>query len=131
MTDFKKGDFILVCHNAHTAWRLAIFHGWTHDHSMVEVELYDTDGSLHRYAQWKQLPAVLRPGGQFMVSADGGRAPTKIHDSFNAACTEAKRLIEERDAHRTRVLRLERTYACKRVAVEESNDGLRQTRTRS
>ena len=57
-----------------------------------------------------------------MVSAVGDVAQRKVHDTFESACTEAKRLIEEQGASRVHVLRLERTYTCKRVAVEDEND---------
>ena len=121
--DFKKGDFILVRHNTTTPWRLAIFHGWTCGHSMVEVYLFGFTGGLHRYRLWQPLPASAEPnGGEWMVSVAGGAAPRKVHSTFESACTEAKRLIEELDADRTCVLRLERTYICKRIAVEEETE---------
>ena len=123
MTDFKKGDFILVRPNTSTAWRLAIFHsfhGFVYEQGAVKVMLHDVGPELHIYKLWKPLPTSTKPNkDKWMVSADGRHAPSHIHDTFSEACAEAKRLIEDRNARRTRVLRLERTYVCKRIAVEE------------
>ena len=121
--DFKRGDLILVRHNTAVPWRLAIFHNWTSGHSLVEAYLYDFDNSFHRYKLWRPLPTLVRRNeGKWMVSADGRRAPSFIHNTLTEACAEAKRLIEEKGVHRTRVLLLERTYVCKRIAAIEDDN---------
>ena len=123
LDDLKPGDLILVRDDACSAWRVA----WLrrNDEEHVVAEPWDTCKSMPKHWRyWRPLPVptaselIRQTDARYMLSVDGARAPSHIHDSLESAEREAERLIRKRNAPVVRILRLEKTLR-RKITIEE------------
>ena len=125
LDDLKPGDLILVRDDPRAAWKVAWFHKVDTDNAGepgIIATLWDVEhAQCGCYKEARRLPAFFRQpssNGSYMLSVDGARAPSRIHESLEAAEREAERLIRERNAPVVRILRLEKTLR-RRIVIEE------------